>query len=243
MIYLINYCFLNIVRILNKFGRGISLRKRIFSSQKILEVNFKTDSKFNFIQVGANDGVSFDFLYDFVTKRNSSGIVVEPIQEYFEELVINYKNFPQIIKINKAIHPIDKKIIIYRISHNAMKKYPDWVKGIASLDPKHHLKTNIETKDIIQENVEADSLMNIIIENIKVNQIDYFQIDTEGFDFEVIKGMDFKCFKPLMIKYESVNLSKEDKKDLKLLLKDNGYYLFDEKGDSVAVNLKKIKLI
>jgi FkbM family methyltransferase len=234
--------FLNLIKILNRFGRGNVLKKSISSSQQILERNYKINSNFNFIQVGANDGVSFDFLYEFVTKRNSAGIVIEPIKEYFKELMINYKNFSKIIKINKAIHPTEKEIIIYRISPKATDKYPDWVKGIASIDFEHHKKTNINSIDIENEIVEAETLMKIILENLNEEIIDYFQVDTEGFDFEILKMLDFTKVKPNIIKYESVNLSKENQDNALSLLRENGYYLFNEFGDTVGINLNKIKL-
>lgn len=242
MIYIINYLVILIIKISNKFGRGLILKKRIFSSQYILERNFPENKNFNFIQVGANDGVSFDFLYEFVIKRKSQGVVIEPVFDYFKELETNYKNFPKIIKINKAVHPFEKEIVINKIAPNASAKYPDWVKGIASIDSEHHLKTGIDSRDIIKEIVKADSLMNILLKNSLILNVDYIQIDTEGFDFEVVKMIDFNVIKPKMIKYESVNLSKEDQYKLIVILEKNGFYLFQESGDSIGVNLSKIKL-
>lgn len=242
MIYLINWFYLSYVKALNRFGKGLSLKKTIFSSRNILEGNFSINSNFCFIQVGANDGVSFDFLYDFVIKRKSSGMVIEPVKEYYDELITNYKNFPEIIKVNKAVHPIEKEIIIYKIATHNSDKYPDWVKGIASFDINHHVKLKINSDDIIEEKVDADNLMMIIANNYQNKKNDYFQIDTEGFDYEVLKMINFKVFKPAIIKYESVNLIKEDKRKSELLLKENGYHLFDEFGDTVGINLSKVKL-
>lgn len=242
MMFIKNYLLILIIRISNKFGRGLVLKKKTFSSQFIMERNFPENENFNFIQVGANDGISFDFLYSFVVKRKSKGVVIEPVSDYFKELQSNYKDFPEIIKINKAVHPFEKEIVINKIAPIAINKYPDWVKGIASIDVKHHLKTGIDSRDIVQERVEAGTLMDILETNFDASFLDYFQIDTEGFDFEVVKMIDFGAIKPKMIKYESVNLSKEDQYKLIVLLKKNGYYLFQEFGDTVGVNLSKIKL-
>ncbi|CAM3019595.1 methyltransferase, FkbM family [Flavobacterium succinicans] len=242
MIFLKNYLLILIIKISNKFGRGLVLKKKTFSSQFIMERNFPENESFNFIQVGANDGISFDFLYSFVVKRKSRGVVIEPVFDYFEELQYNYKEFPEIIKINKAVHPYENEIVINKIAPNAIDKYPDWVKGVASIDVDHHLKTGIDSSDIVQERVEASTLMDILETNFDASFLDYFQVDTEGFDFEVIKMIDFGAIRPKMIKYESVNLSKEDQYKLKVLLEKNGYYLFKEFGDTVGVNLSKIKL-
>lgn len=242
MIFLKNYLLILIIRISNKFGRGFILKKNIFSSQYILERNFPENEEFNFVQVGANDGISFDFLYDFVVKRKPEGILIEPVNDYFLELQQNYKDFEKLILLNIAIHPFEKTLLINKISPNALKKYPDWVKGIASLDANHHLKTKIDTADIIKEEVKADSLMNVLNEHLIERKIDYFQIDTEGFDYEVLKQLDFFSIKPQIIKFENVNLNEEDKKAITKLLKIHNYFLFDEFGDTIAVDLKKIKL-
>lgn len=242
MIYLKNRLLLILIKTSNKFGRGLYLKKRVFSSQSILKKNFPKTKSFSFIQIGANDGVSFDFLYDFIIERNSEGIVLEPVKEYFDELTQNYKNFPKIIKINKAVHSSLKSVVISRVSPNAVKKYPDWVKGIASLDAKHHKKTGIDSDDIVEEVVKADNLMNIVNQNMVNKNLDYFQVDTEGFDCEVIKMIDFDIIRPNVIKYESVNLNDEDQNALKVLLKKEGYFIFKEFGDTIGVDLKKIKL-
>lgn len=242
MIYLKNWIFIISIKILNKYGRLFYLKKRFFSSQAILEKNFPKQKNFNFIQIGANDGVSFDFLYDFIIKRNSEGIVVEPVKEYFDELVQNYKDYPKIIKINMAVHSLQKNVIINRISPNAVKKYPEWVKGIASLDANHHKKTGIDSCDIVEEIVKADILMNIVNQNIVNQNIDFFQVDTEGFDYEIIKMIDFNIIRPNIIKYESVNLNQNDKIKLEYLLIHHKYFLFDEMGDTLAIDLNRVKL-
>lgn len=238
MTLLINYSKIFYNKIINKF---IGLFKRLllkFNLKSILEKNFKINKPFVFVQVGANDGVSFDFLYDFVVLRKSSGIVIEPIKEYYDELIENYINFDGIIKVNKAIHPIEKQLSIYKINPTSKSKYPDWVKGIASFNLNHHKNLNINTNDIVTETVDCDTLMNIV----NIDNIDYFQIDTEGFDFEVLKMIDFKIIKPKIIKYEHVSLSLNDKNKAKELLIKHGYFIFSEQNDTIALKSRIIKI-
>ncbi len=243
MIFIYNKLILILISSLNKFGRGLYFKKKLLDSRLILDKNFEEDSSFSFIQIGANDGISFDFLYDFVIKRKSKGVVIEPVKEYFKELVINYKDFPKILKVNKAVHPFEKKIDLYKINNQMANKYPEWAKGIASLNKNHHKKINIKTDDIIIEPVEADTLMEIIHQNYNYNYLDYFQVDTEGFDYEIIKMLDFSILKPRIIKFESVHLNSDKLNELNNLLRKKKYYLFTENGDTVALNLRKIKLL
>ncbi len=55
-----------------------------FFLEEILNNNFPVKAPFSFIQIGANDGVSFDSLYDMVLQRKSKGVVVEPLSDYFQ---------------------------------------------------------------------------------------------------------------------------------------------------------------
>jgi FkbM family methyltransferase len=242
MIYLSNLILLFTLKVANKCGRAFAHKSKILSSKRILDSNFDVKTNFNFIQIGANDGISFDFLYDFVIQRISTGIVLEPVVDYFHELALNYGGFPEIIKINKAVHPSDKHVLIYKISQNSLSKYPEWAKGIASFNSEHLKKHNINFEDVLCLKVEADNLMSIINANVKNEKIDYFQVDTEGYDFEVIKMIDFSTLRPSMLKYEFVNLSLEDQNKATLLLKSQGYYVFKEFNDTVAIDLYKIKL-
>ncbi len=243
MTLLINKLFLLLIYSLNKLGRGHYLKKKFFNCKSILENNFIENEGFNFIQVGAYDGVSFDFLYEFVIKRKSKGLVIEPIEEYFLELTKNYINFPEILKINKAVHSNKKTVEIYKINKNKIENYPDWVKGIASFNKEHHKKVGIKSEDIVEEVVQADTLMNIINKKYKYKKLDFFQIDTEGYDFEVLKMFDFENIKPKIIKFESINLDDKDLIKLNNFLTKKKYYLFKEKGDTIAINLRKVKAV
>ena len=167
MIYLINKLFIFVYKVKYKlFIRNYKL----YSFKRSLEKTFKKNKEFSFIQVGANDGVSFDDLYDFVTKRKSFGVVIEPVKSYFEELKNNYVNFPNIVPVNMAVFHQKDVLDIYKINPEKSSNYPDWVKGIASFDKNHHKKTNIKEEDIIIEKVEADHLMSIIDTNFKAPQ-------------------------------------------------------------------------
>src|SRR5690606_11973153 len=102
---------------------------------------------------------------------------------------------PRIIKINKAVHSTKKRMKIYKISERKKYKYPDWVKGIASIDINHHKKTHISKEDIEEECVCSDNFMNIISKSYSGKTIDFIQIDTEGYDAEVLKMLNFRLLR------------------------------------------------
>lgn len=209
---------------------------------ELVNKNFFEGEKFGFIQVGANDGTSFDILYDIVKLRKSLGIVIEPLPDFFTQLCKTYQEFPSVIKVNLAVHATLRTADIYRVHPEKQHLAPDWAKGIASLDPNHHKKSNTSSELIIAEAVNAAPLMEIILQNYSGNIVDLMQIDVEGFDYEVLKMINFRVINPSIIKYEFVNLTHEDKEASKDLLEKNGYYLFLMGDDVVGVLLSKVRL-
>lgn len=224
-----------------KFGSKYFGIKYTFQLRPILDGNF--GKTFKFVQVGANDGKSFDYLYDFVTVRNSVGLVIEPIAEYFKELEKNYKDYHNIKCLNVAVHATLIQIGIFKINPEFEHLYPDWVRGSASFNSTHltNCVAKVDFDHLLEESVKAKNINKILEENSFTVDVDYLQIDTEGYDYEVLKQIDFKIFKPSIIRYEFVNLTEEEKYKSNNLLKANNYYLFDEGSDKIAINFKKVK--
>lgn len=216
---------------LRRFGYEIS---KVSKFRVAIEQAYKATDDFVFVQIGANDGVSFDDLYKFVTTHTCRGLVVEPLKDMFEQLKVNYENFPEIIPINKAIHPSEKSIIIHRVAADKAGSLPDWAKGIASINPQHHLRSSIPTECMTTERVDAIDLKTLFTEHA-IDHIDLLQIDVEGFDAEIIKMIDFTTLKPRLIKYEHAHLDPTESTNVQHLLQRNGYKLFRQGNDTVAV--------
>lgn len=239
----INKSKIFIDKLLNYFVNHLKKYISNYSFKTIIEKNFLPNQSFKFVQIGANDGVSFDFLYDFVKSRNSSGLVVEPITEYYNELKVNYAYNKNINPINKAVHPILKNKILHKIDPNYAHLYSDWVKGIASFDPSHHLKLNIDSSHMISENCECISFDELINFNeLSFNAIDLLQIDTEGFDYEIFKMINFDNFHSKIIKYEHVSLNNIERQEIFLKLNSLGYYVFTDGNDTIAIDISKLLL-
>lgn len=242
--FLINIVLVIYIKTINILINKLNILKPKLSFIKILNKNFSKNSEFNFIQIGAHDGRRFDLLYDFVIERKSEGIVVEPINQYFRILVENYKNFGNILGINCAIHPNLTEVNLFKVKEDSLGKYPEWVIGIVSLNDYHLLKNNIYPTDIEMIKVKATHFNNLLIykDPIFFNNVDLLQIDVEGFDYEIIKIIDFSKLNIKIIKYEHVNLNHTDRRLCRELLKAKGFYIFQEGNDTIGINLKKIKL-
>ena len=200
----------------------------------ILSKHFLSRNDFFFVQIGANDGKSFDDLYEFVTCNNVHGIVVEPVEDYFRDLVANYRDFPSITPVNAALHPTLKKATIYRVHPDLESDLPDWTRGIASFDPEHHKKSRTKSEAMVKEKVRCITWKELI-SSYQINKIDLLQIDTEGFDLEILKMVEWKTTKPGIVKFEHESLTMEDREAANALLRDQGYRLWWDEQDTVGI--------
>lgn len=193
---------------------------------------------FFFIQVGANDGKRYDPIHHLIVREkvNVKGIAIEPIKEYFNELQLTYKDFPQIKLIRKAIHNSDKEGTIYKIAPG-YKNTGEHLKGMSSFDIRNLTRDGIAEDNIIAEKITCVSFMDLINEE-KITKLHLLQIDAEGYDLEIIRSIDFNKIKPCIINFEhrwKYNLIPESEifKALRILI-DNGYKIFLTGNDALA---------
>lgn len=206
----------------------------------LLYRRLKQNPDFCFIQIGANDGVSFDPVFEFATSNKVRGAVVEPLTDSYAELQLNYSAYPMIRALNVAVHRDQSHIDLYRIDPAYKGQLPDWAIGIASVNPDHFKPTGeIPDEAICVERVPAMNLQ-ALLDEVGFAQLDLLQIDTEGYDFEILKMIDFNRLKPAIIHFEhglQQNIMTEQQFEACFkLLRQAGYYLLMEKYDAIAVN-------
>ena len=227
----------------NLYRRGYCIHKRGESNffPSLMEAFLRKNSTVFFIQIGANDGKSFDPIYDFTTSNSESvrGILLEPIPDYFEELKRNYKGYPNVILLNLAIHNSAKEMVIHRVDPRRIERgeLPRWAKGIASFNEHHHELSGTPRDAIVEQKVKCISIGDLLKEH-QVSEIDLLQIDTEGYDAEIISSLDFTIIKPKIIHFEHGLehgiISKDQIFNLKELLHNNGYELWMDRYDATA---------
>lgn len=194
---------------------------------KILDRSASCSGPFFFIQIGANDGVIHDPLYQYVVDNDWSGILVEPVRYYFERLKNNYRSNKNLTFENVAISDRDEMREFYRIKEG-QDHLPAWSKGLGSfyLDVllKHKWAIPDMEQHIISEKVQCRSFASLLNAH-HVESVDLLVIDTEGYDFEILKQIDFKEVKPDTIVYEHKHLSRKSRKSCERLLNGQGYRL------------------
>ena len=210
--------------------------------EKILESfnGYKSSAVF-FVQIGSNDGLHGDPIYRQIKENKWHGILVEPIAESFEKLKFNYReNNGNLIFENIAITANGTGLNEFYFVRNEDKALPEWVSQLSSFDKNvilKHAEYHPEIKDrIAVKQIRKDSFENMIQRN-HVQTIDLIHIDTEGYDFEILKQIDIEKYQPGIIIYEHKHLKEKDYKSSITLLKEKGYKLFAHKGDTLALQV------
>lgn len=200
-----------------------------------------------FIQVGSNDGIQHDPLYKFIKRDNWKGIMMEPQKHAFSKLTYAYRK-DNVHLVNKAIAETNDPKKLYKIAFTNQR----WASGISSFLRQHvedriadgHVDRQCKKYGITppankEDYITFDEVQCInfptLLDEFDVKKVDLLHIDTEGFDYEVIKLFDFSKMKPGVIAFEHTHLSADDYEACKTLLKKTGYQLQAFNADTVAV--------
>lgn len=203
---------------------------------EILESFSRATKQVYFIQVGCCDGVAGDPLHDLIVKDQWSGILIEPVKYLFERLEANYQECSNLIFRNIAISNEDSSRDFWYLRENT-DALPFWYEQLGSFLPEVILKSNTEIPNIkdylVSEKVDCLTL-ETLIEQHNIEKIDLFHTDVEGYDFEIIKQIDFEKFHPAIVMYEHKHLTESDKEESRNYLKSKGYTVIYDHIDTLG---------
>ena len=197
---------------------------------------------FFFIEIGAHDGIYVDPIHRFVIKHRWKGILIEPVTHLFTKLKENYKGYDGLIFENIAISNDNEVWLFYHlpevIDGKDMSGAGSFYKNswINKRRKKKQLLWWIEKvyPNLTEIKVPCLSYKNLLKKH-DVKRIDLLQIDVEGYEFEIIKQIDFKYARPTIIHYEHSCLGSDIKKSWEYL-EGNGYELTHLSSNTLAVS-------
>lgn len=191
-------------------------------------------NQFNFIQIGAFDGIECDPLRKYLVKFNWKGILLEPQTIPFSKLEKLYEGREGIKVLQAAIAEKDGIAKLYTLTGDDL---PSWAKGMASFSKENILKHEEQISGI-EKNIELvevpamqlDSLLN----QYHIDQLDLLQIDAEGFDAVILNMFPFNRLKPTIIHFESKHIPKKDLENLLDKLISIGYVFASDRGEDTT---------
>lgn len=219
-------------RILSEFN--------VLTLNKVLKNLFSKNKINQIIQIGANDGQSFDELSYFIKKNKTNSVLVEPIVENFTKLRIHYKNLNFIKLENSAISINDEVSKLYKVNPKYTSKYGSHISAIPSFSQKHLINHGVNKKHIITELVTPITIKKLIAK-YNIDNLDLLFIDAEGYDGKIIYDfLDSSILRPFMI-FEYIHIQNDTFSDLIKKLIEKKYLFFNVAENMVCFpNEKKI---
>jgi len=227
-----------------------SIREVTPATVALAEVTKSPD--FVIVQLGAFVGnTPNDPIYHHISRLNqrldlASGdhklILVEPVRDFFEQLQTHYEDIPGVYCENVAISDQSGPAKFYRLGVDPVEHgYPGWLSQISSLKENRlgslwdSYEGNEEYKRFylkhrVAEEVECVTFKQLA-ERHGMDHVDFLQMDVEGFEFEILRSIDFEKIPIRFINYESV-LLRDNKRSCETLLRDHGYDLIDHGLDT-----------
>ena len=182
------------------------------------------DFDFFFIQIGAKDGKRLDPIYKYVIRYSWRGVLVEPVSIWFNKLLKTYKDYPKLKFKNVAICDEDGEKQFYKIrSDNWYLRLIGGSLSSFSLETilKHAWRPGLRS-NIVKTTISCMSLESLIRE-YDIKKINLLVVDTEGYDFNILKQIDFVKIKPMSVFYEHKHLSDIDKQKAESMFLEHGY--------------------
>jgi len=207
---------------------------------------------FYFVQLGANDGKTRDFMYEYITKYRLRGLLVEMQKNIFTRLQNTYADYPNVQLANEAIGRRNERIKYYKIKESFISESNLFeVTAISSLDkqiikrslskrinhpkPQYRIEPISNNLDDYIEETPIDVItFDQLLTKYGVPKIDFLYMDCDGSDHLILQSLDFTKISPKIISYESVVLSDKERLNCENLLTKQGYDFFRYGNDTCA---------
>lgn len=179
----------------------------------------KSIDKIRYLDIGANHPYRLSNTALFYLKNNTKnyGIIVEPNPSLFKLLSHSRPN-DIVLNVGISASQNEECLNFYLIE-------PDVLSTFSKNEAVEYEKLGHKIKDTIQ--VRCININSIFEHYFNDKEIDFLNVDIEGFDYEVIGSIDFTKYRPKVICVETVKYRNEFElqRDYEIigLLESNGY--------------------
>lgn len=159
-----------------------------YGQDKFLDQHvFKARNGGVFVDIGANDGITYSNTYFFEKTRNWSGLCIEPHPDAFAKL----RERRTCKVLNEGVSAEEGQLEFIQING-----YAEMLSGLKSRYEKEHIE-RIENEILAHGGSKQTILvsckrLDAILKENDVNLVDYCTLDIEGGEMEVLETIDLK---------------------------------------------------
>jgi FkbM family methyltransferase len=191
----------------------------------------------NFIKIGSNDGIKNDPLSKIILDFQWKGIMVEPFEPNFNRLKKNFGGHKNLFLEQAGISDKSGFFEFYYIT-DIQSDEPSWYDQVGSFDRETFIK-NIEGEKALLSRIGSKKIPCMTFDELArkyhFNHVDLIHIDTEGYDWKILRSIDLKKYQPKIIILEFEWLTQYNVREAKKYLTENSYRLYYSEGDCVAI--------
>lgn len=181
--------------------------------------------RLTFLQIGAFDGVGDDDLRGLVMTHKLRGVLVEPQPDAFVRLQQTYRGQTHVTLLQAAIAEQEgTRDLFCRRGEASMA---------ASFDRDHLRRHGIPDAEIFTQPVTCHTVESAL-QTAGLTQVDLIQIDAEGYDWQIIRSIDFERVRPRILRFEYRNMPERDADACLALLASHGFRFIMEARDIIA---------
>lgn len=194
-----------------------------------------------FVEIGANDGRSFDHLAPFIRTRGWRGIMVEPVPHVFAQLQANYGDVEGVVLENAAVADRDGALPFHHLREEvgeARAALPPFYDALGSFELTALLAHEPQIPDLRERLVTVDvpalTFSSLLVKH-DVAAVDLVLIDTEGYDHELLRAIDLDRHRPRVVVYEHFHMDPEQRASTRALMASSGYGTMEEGFDTFCL--------
>ena len=155
-----------------------------------------------FIEAGANDGIKQSNTFYLEKRRNWTGLLIEPVPQLAKKCRNNRKKSKV---FETVLVPFDRSGSSVEMLNLDLMSMVTGEHG-SSLNQEEHQRSAELVQGIKGSPVVAHGIaLSDLLEQLGNPHIDFFSLDVEGFELEVLKGLDFERHRPSFILVETRN--------------------------------------
>ena len=204
--------------------------------ERIVRAYAAAEPRACFVQVGAHDGTQLDPLRIPVLTTEWHGVLVEPVPYVFDRLEERFGGQARLRLVNAAIGPEDG----YRPFHYLPESDDTWrwYDALGSFRRDVVVSHTGFVPDI-EDRVRTMDVPCLTFDSLcrrnGITALDVVQIDTEGYDLDVLEQIDLDGLAPALVMFEHLHLDTGAKGRAAALLRDHGYSIVADGMDAVAL--------